>query len=409
MTTGAALGTNTKSASIPPGRGVRGGSCPPAMRTRRVREGTLHLDTGEVVADWSPVGKWRLLDAARDLLPDERVAKCHHLARGDKHGAANIEIRRHGETGRHSVGNVGVCGSVWACPVCAGRIQPGRADEVRAAIEAHKARGGNVAMLTQTAPHTRAEPLAECLARFKGAQRKFKSGRAYQALGDAFGIGGSIQALEVTHGANGWHVHAHTILFLPAGAHRVNLRRAAFVLWARACRRAGLDAPSYRHGLTVQDASEVQTYLTKMGTEYEWSAEHELVKAATKRGRGSSSPFDLLRRYVDGDAQAGALYAEYAAAFKGRRQLVWSRGLRDDLLPGREELTDAELAEAGDDTEVVYEFTRNEWNVIARRRLIGHVLALANEHGAAALHSVSAFCGASIAESAARRGAPACA
>jgi hypothetical protein len=69
-------------------------------------------------------------------------------------------------------------------------------------------------MLTQTIPHARRDVLETLLTAFTEALRKFKQWRAYAWAVRAYGIVGSIRALEVTHGGNGWHPHAHMVLFL---------------------------------------------------------------------------------------------------------------------------------------------------------------------------------------------------
>ena len=43
------------------------------------------------------------------------------------------------------------------------------------------------------------------------------------------------------------------------------------------------------------------------------------------------SPFDLLNDFGNGDCNAGKLFIEFAYCFKGKRQLFWSRGLRQKL------------------------------------------------------------------------------
>ncbi len=105
------------------------------------------------------------------------------------------------------------CGSVWACSVCAPKIQAVRALEVRQAIDEWTRRGGHVVMLTQTIPHARRDVLETLLTAFTEALRKFKQWRAYARAVRAYGIVGSIRALEVTHGGNGWHLYVHMVLF----------------------------------------------------------------------------------------------------------------------------------------------------------------------------------------------------
>ena len=56
-----------------------------------------------------------------------------------------------------------------------------------------------------------------------------------------------------------------------------------------------------------------------------------MTKGHIKKGKaGGETPFDLLRAVLadKNDKQAAALFAEFAKAFKGKRQLSWSNGLK---------------------------------------------------------------------------------
>ena len=73
-------------------------------------------------------------------------------------------------------------------------------------------------------------------------------------------------------------------------------------------------------------------------------AGEELALKEYKKGREGRSPAELLAASCDdGDTRAGDLWAEYAQVFKGRRQLVWSRGLK--ALAGIGEVDDSEAAQ----------------------------------------------------------------
>jgi hypothetical protein len=299
---------------------------------------------------------------------------------------SEVQVRKSGKSGKSYYAGLMACGSVWACPVCAPKIQSVRAAEVRQAIDEWTRRGGHVVMLTQTVPHTRQDALEPLLEHFIQALRKFKAGEPYKRLERRYGIAGSIRALEVTHGENGWHPHAHTILFLEPTADLDFLQQmeaALFVRWQSATARAGFGELS-RDAFTLQDAAHVRNYVTKMGTEYQWNAEHELVKAHTKAGKGSKrSPFDLLRSYLADpkDRQALALFAEYAYVFGGRRQLVWSNGLKKRLV-GSEGLTDEQIAESlGEQDDVLASIPEEDWKLIKQRNLQGRILLAADLAG----------------------------
>jgi RecB family exonuclease len=67
--------------------------------------------------------------------------------------------------------------------------------------------------------------------------------------------------------------------------------------------------------------------------------------------------------YRDGDKRAGALFRVYAEAFKGKRQLVWSKGLK--ALFCVEDISDEALAERDEeDAQWVYGLTPLDWKAI---------------------------------------------
>jgi hypothetical protein len=68
-------------------------------------------------------------------------------------------------------------------------------------------------MVTQTFPHTMELPLHDSIRRQADALAKFKQSRAYRRALDLADNKGSIRALEVTFGVNGWHPHTHTLFF----------------------------------------------------------------------------------------------------------------------------------------------------------------------------------------------------
>jgi len=63
-----------------------------------------------------------------------------------------------------------------------------------------------------------------------------------------------------------------------------------------------------------------------------------MTKGHLKQGikDGHVSPFGLLDLYDQGDENAGRRFQEFAKVFKGKRQLVWSKGLRELLKVGEQ-------------------------------------------------------------------------
>lgn len=358
---GSRLGNNAKYATPPQIHAVLQGA-----------ENTLP-DLGDI-EDYR-VFRYALQSVARSLLYGSRVSKCHRIkARKD----SSIACLWSEPANRASYANLQTCGSVWSCPICAAKIGEQRRVELKAIIEAHKASVGGVALVTRTVPHSQFDKLSDLLERVTDAQRKYVNGAPYKRFKTSWGVVGSVRALETTTGGNGWHPHYHEILFFRDAldnGETVPLKHELFPRWESACSRAGISSPSWEHGMDCQDASYASSYVSK------WGADSELTKAHTKRGRnGSFTPFDLLRLALLSSDHgvvdaAGNLFQEYSAQFRGKRQLVYSNGLKK--LYDLEDLSDEEIAEKNVDPEsqLLGAFTDEQWKQVLKYGR-GHFLKL---------------------------------
>ena len=218
------------------------------------------------------------------------------------------------------------CGSVWSCPSCSSKISERRRLEISQAVDAWIKSGGEVLLVTLTFPHSRDDKLKDLLLKQSEASKKFKGRSAYSKhLRSLYGIKGTIRSLETTHSeANGWHPHLHELWFVNRGFSIVNLRRYVYSAWADACMDSGLERPSMANGVDIRSGDFAASYVAK------WGLDYEIAKAHIKKGKAKTSktPFQFLDEYAQGNRIAGALFREYAEAFKGKRQLFWSRGLK---------------------------------------------------------------------------------
>jgi len=304
--------------------------------------------------------RYRMLDKAGEVLGHKhRVSSCQKVpSYGVQHSGASRGISKNADGHAHFHG-IGSCGDVWACPVCSQRISEGRRGEVLHAMSEHRAAGGVAVLLTTTFAHTRNDDLAGMVNGFTGALSDMKGGRAFKKIMDGLGCIGKIRALEVTHSeANGWHPHSHEILFLEGAVTPERLQAAEgeiFQQWRKYAVKHGLGEPSREHGVDLKyresdgenGQEAVGAYVSKWG--------YELTYAHKKQGRqGGRSPWAILRdiadKYTYRDVQ---LYREYAAAFKGKAQLFWSRGLKDRFEV--EAMNDAEMADR-QESELVMNF-----------------------------------------------------
>jgi hypothetical protein len=284
------------------------------------------------------------------------------------------------------------CGSVWACPVCAAKVAAERSAELRAVLRAVLEAGGSASLMTFTMRHTRADRLADCWSAVSAAWGRVTSGKQWQADQAAGGMLGWARVVEVTDGANGWHVHVHVLVCWDrpvSEAFAAHVGARMWGRWSRALGRRGFDsvvlADDYdemRGGLNVRMATlddSLADYFTKLA--------FEVTGAHAKEGRaGGRTPFEILADAVMGEAASIDRWWEWEAASKDRRQLTWSGGqynLRRLAGLGRER-TDAEIAEeelGGDD---VLALDANTWGVLRGSRLALDLLEVVELAGVAA-------------------------
>lgn len=307
------------------------------------------------------VARYALQRVARELLPEVKgIQGCCRWLQGGTVQLLHVPKFKAG-----AFKGLQHCGSVWSCPVCSSKITEERRRELDRGIQAHRATGGEVLLITYTLPHKRHHSLARVLAALLDARRALLGGKAAQRFESRYRVVGRVRALEVTHGENGWHPHIHELLFVEAGCDRQALEQELRARWGAKVETQELGSIN-KHGLDVRFSDlSVADYVAKFGRERSWTESHELTKCAAKSGKtGNRGPMGLLKDYFAGDRAAGATWREYVLHFKGQKQLVWSKGLRQRLGLGREK-TDAELAaEVREDGRFMDELTKPEWRQV---------------------------------------------
>lgn len=299
---------------------------------------------------------------ARKVLPNERVANCLRGLKGDC-----VEVYKHLKTDKAFYKGLIVCGSVWTCPVCASKISEKRRKELQMAFQKHKSQGGKIAMMTLTFSHQRHDKLAEILDTFSKATTKFMTGKAYNEIRKEMGMIGRIRVMEVTwSNANGFHPHAHIALFYKNKVGLKEMKAKMYRLWKAACAKFGLKT-TMEYGLDLQNGGEAENYLAKHG-QGKWSLDQELTKAHIKKGKLESlTPFDFLRKYQETENERYLhLFKEYALAFKGKRQLQWSQGLKKEFVIV--EKSDEELAkEKTENADILGYLDWDQWKLILNK------------------------------------------
>lgn len=309
-----------------------------------------------------------LLDAAAAMLSCERVAHCQRTPAGSA-----VAVVLKGKAAAFF--GLQQCGSVWFCPICSPRISAERRDELNRLLKWARRQGLIPILMTLTARHTRDDALAALTERVKGAKKGLHQSRIWRSLP----IAGHVTATELPCGRNGWHLHFHVLVLLVAPSEAVALAMM------EPCRHAWLSALSHHglecnaHGFDLRGAAEAGDYVAKWGAAEELALSGEKLADVTEADKGRT-PWQLLaisagliEDSIFSKGQARAKWLEYAHVFKGRRQLVWSRGLKAKA--GITERTDEDIAAAAEEaalhepSQEIGRLNRDEWRTLVRKGL----------------------------------------
>lgn len=338
--------------------------------------------------------RYRLLSSARAVLVDaghrsglehahnfHRTAKCMHIACGYL-----VAVRKAKDHSAAFYSGLSICGSVWACPVCSAKVQERRREEISKAIEWVYKEGAQPLLVTLTFPHGRHQKLGQLLKLQAKALALMRQGSPWKRFKEAVGYRGVIRALELTHGENGWHPHTHELWICSDQADAEGMAREVLKRWESACIRVGLLLPDKveafrRYAVDVKGWCSAGDYLAKQDSSKHWGADRELAKGGGKAGKSTGAhPFGLLAKAADGDRRSARLFLTYAIAMKGKRQLLWSAGLKGAV--GLVEKTDEELAEEQrEDADLLGLLTPADWDRVRHFQRRAQVLDAAELGG----------------------------
>lgn len=283
--------------------------------------------------------RYRLQSTARHILhPNRRLEVCNRVM---VQGEEWVKIKHSPSTGKAKYGGLMQCGNAWICPVCSGRICNTRKNELHVAVVAALQLNLKPVLITYTLRHNLNDRLAALVNDLLAAYRSLTGWRAYREVKSTYKMAGYIRALEVTY-KTGWHPHFHVMAFFDADVLAdplsiPKIENALMKEWLVALKKQGRDAVK-GIGVDVKAGDFfVAEYIAKFGhlpKERTWTIESEMTQAAAKKSRGEAgtSPFGFLEDFlITGDPESVELFAEYAAAMKGRSLLQWSRGFAEFL------------------------------------------------------------------------------
>lgn len=370
------LGINTKSAS--PSKGDKDSKTQQKQVLRSLRRERFLLSKiarGIFARQGEMEGK-------KHVLNYHRASKCGYIALGE------VLIHRSIEHQKAFFSGLLMCGSVWACPNCAAKVQERRRIEIATGMDYMYQNGKKAVMVTLTFPHTKRDNLKELLIAQRDAFKLLRAGKAWKGFKWRTGYEGLIRSLELTYGDNGWHPHTHELWFVDKDADAEAMKDFVLNRWQNICIKVGLldgtkpaKIKAFRkHSVDVKDNCSTSDYLAKQDDSRNWGADREIAKATSKAGKSKGMhPFGFLTKFSEtGDSVWAKRWIDYNKAIKGRAQLFWTRGLKD--LVGVNDATDEELAAlTEDEAKEIMSVTPPEWRKIARSGTQALVLDTAEE------------------------------
>ena len=358
------LGIHGKLQAMPVGRGFQGNGLPLNIEyaTRRIERFALQEIARGILRE--------MVERNGKMTYVHQVRNCLRAKITKKKG---VTLFYNVEREQANFGNLQRCYSVWNCPICSMTITEGRRAELKKGLANWIDAGGHAYLVTFTNSHHKGDNLGDLLQGQKKAFVKFWEKRKVKEMLKRLGYNGRIVATEVTWGQdNGWHPHYHMIFFFDHEVDPNGIQSFLALEWQDACIKAGLKAPDLIHGVDVRNGTYAAEYVSK------WGLEEEVTKGHLKKGlNGSLTPFDLLRG-ASANNHFKTLFKQFADVFKGKQQLVWSKGLKELL--GIKQVTDEELIEETEKTSIeIRELGDLIWELILKYEKRAHVLQLVEQ------------------------------
>lgn len=345
----------------------------PSRQDRRVLQHTLRHMAREILGNDS---SFHRQSNNGDYQKPHGVCMCGTSIRKDQnYSYVNYSPSRQ----KVHLSNLQACNLLWACPTCAAKITEKRATEIDHIIRTMKDMGYSTAFMTLTLPHTSTDELKNVQSNLANIWRKMNQHRTYRDLVKKYGIEHHIRAQEITwkFDRNGWHPHFHILFFFKNPITIIDIPKQRkeeyskiglefFEVWRKIAVSLNWEEPKIQ-GFDFKEAQNVDDYLNK------WATAQEMTKGFAKSNdkKGVFTPFSLLHLYATSfdeleRAQCAVLFKEFVRAFKGARQLTFSKDLKK--ICNVEELEDGEITEAEPDDILIGQLSQYEIKLLNSAR-----------------------------------------
>ena len=331
--------------------------------------------------------KLRLRDGLRRFTDNPRSRRCGNTACDVSGVGIRVSDTPNGR--RAGFSGLETCGSIWLCPVCAAKIAAQRAEELQQVLKNAQQAGHQIAMVTLTVRHDRNDTLESVWNAVGAGWHRVTSGAPWKRLQARYQIAGWAKAIEVTHGANGWHVHVHAVIaYKGTEQHGQDLGAQIFDRWNAGIETTGFTAlagPGVDVQIAGTDLGKLGLYLAKLGADLPGLA-REATQGGQKQARGANrTPFQIAADLVDnGEAQDAAIWAEWTRTAPGHRALSWSKNFRKDFgLTDEQDDETIAATETGTVDDTILVLPNDTWKKLRHRSHF--ILDYAENHGPTAL------------------------
>ena len=224
-------------------------------------------------------------------------------------------------------------------------------------------------MATFTISHHAYQSLEAVLTGVRSIWDKMTKHRDFKKLMKLWDRIGYVKALEVTHGEHGWHPHFHVLFWSweDSESHR-EIIEGMFSIWQDVATKNGYLALEKGFSYSeVKNEAGIAEYVSKWGVAKE-VAQGNIKKSGHAGGRSPFQILDEIQRATEPKPVDIALIQEYADAFKGKRQLTWSRGVKKEWL-SLDDLSDEEICKKEEEGEAQLVIERKVWHQAINRDL----------------------------------------
>ncbi|WP_158827630.1 hypothetical protein [Streptomyces sp. NRRL S-118] len=171
-----------------------------------------------------------------------------------------------------------------------------------------------------------------------------------QGFRERWNVVGTTRTIEVTWGANGWHSHAHVLIWTEdeaTDARAEAIEEELYHRWAKRCTAVGLPTPARGEirkkdgkrvgkgvdvtAATREKAGALGKYVIKLQEGGSLAMEMTRADLKVARGQKGKTALELAAVAATGNEQAVDLWHEYEFATRGLQCLTWSQGLRERL------------------------------------------------------------------------------